>query len=100
MRALVCAVVATIGLVAHPVQAQTERPDGEFWKAVQARCDATAAKPSSETGQRIAQTAIEEFSKPRRFAAFSPSVRAIWLSAESLADRLVTCAAIESSTVD
>jgi len=63
MRALVCAIVAMIGLAAQPVQAQTDRTEGSFWKAVQARCDATAAKPTSEIGQRIASAANEEFSR-------------------------------------
>jgi hypothetical protein len=34
-----------------------------FWKTVQATCDAAAAKPPSELGQRIAQTAIDEFTR-------------------------------------
>ncbi len=34
-----------------------------FWKTVQATCDATAAKPPSELGRRIAQTAIDEFTR-------------------------------------
>jgi hypothetical protein len=63
MRTLVCAIAVTIGLAAHAAQAQTGRTEDSFWKAVQARCDATAAKPSSETGQRIARTAIDEFSR-------------------------------------
>jgi len=63
MRALVCAIVAAIGLAAHPAFAQTDRTAATFWKTVQATCDATAAKPSSELGQRIAQTAIDEFTR-------------------------------------
>jgi hypothetical protein len=63
MRSLVCAIAATIGLAAHAAQAQTDRGADSFWKAVQARCDATAAKPPSEIGQRIASAAIEEFSR-------------------------------------
>jgi hypothetical protein len=62
MRALVCAVVATTGLLAQPASAQAEHAAG-FWKTVQAACDATAAKPPSELGRRIAQTAIEEFAR-------------------------------------
>jgi hypothetical protein len=61
MRATVCAIVAAIGLAAHPAFAQADRSAAPFWKTVQAVCDATAAKPPSELGQRIAQTAIDEF---------------------------------------
>jgi hypothetical protein len=63
MRALVCAIIAAIGLAAYPAFAQTERTAAAFWKAVQATCDATAAKPPSELGRRIAQTAIDEFTR-------------------------------------
>ena len=63
MRAPVCAIVAAIGLVAHPAFAQADRAAAAFWKTVQATCDATAAKPPSELGQRIAQTAIDEFNR-------------------------------------
>jgi len=63
MRAAVCAVAVAIGLAAHPAFAQTNPSAAVFWKAVQARCDATAAKPASVLGQRIAQTAIEEFAR-------------------------------------
>ena len=63
MRAFVCVLVAAIGLAAPPALAQTDRSAAAFWKAVQARCDATAAKPASELGRRIAQTAIEEFTR-------------------------------------
>jgi hypothetical protein len=59
MRAFVCAIVATIGLAAQSAQAQTDRSDESFWKAVQARCDATVAKPPGKIGQRIASAAIE-----------------------------------------
>ena len=61
MRATVCAIVAAIGLAAHPAFAQSDRAAAPFWKTVQATCDATAAKPASELGRRIAQTAIGEF---------------------------------------
>jgi hypothetical protein len=61
MRAAVCAIVAAIGLAAHPAFAQADHAAATFWKAVQAACDATAAKPPSALGQRIAQTAIDEF---------------------------------------
>ena len=63
MRAAVCVLVAAIGLAAHPAFAQAEPTAAAFWKAVQARCDATAAKPASELGRRIAQTAIDEFTR-------------------------------------
>ena len=61
MRAAVCALVAAIGLAAHPAFAQGDRAAASFWRSVQATCDATAAKPPGELGRRIAQTAIEEF---------------------------------------
>ena len=41
MRAFVCVVAAAIGFAASPAFAQD--PAATFWKAVQARCDATAA---------------------------------------------------------
>ena len=63
MRALVCALVAAIGLAAPPAFAQADRGAAAFWKIVQARCDATAAKPASALGRRIARTAIEEFTR-------------------------------------
>jgi len=59
MRIAVCAFVAAIGL-AQPALAQGDRA-APFWKTVQATCDATAAKPASALGARIAQTAIDEF---------------------------------------
>ena len=43
--------------------AQADRTAAAFWKTVQATCDATAAKPPSELGRRIAQTAIDEFTR-------------------------------------
>ena len=61
MRATVCAIVAAIGLAAQPAFAQPDRSAAAFWKTVQATCNATAAKPASERGQRIARTAIDEF---------------------------------------
>jgi hypothetical protein len=61
MRAAVCAIVAAIGLAAQPAFAQADRGAAGFWKTVQAKCDATAARPASELGQRIARTAIDEF---------------------------------------
>jgi hypothetical protein len=72
-RAAVCAVVAAAALLAPQAlappafaQAVKTKPDPaavKFWKTVQATCDATAAKPASELGQRIAQTAIGEFNR-------------------------------------
>ncbi|HEY2757619.1 MAG TPA: DUF2272 domain-containing protein [Pseudolabrys sp.] len=61
MRATVCVIVAAIGLAAHPALAQADRTAAAFWTSVQANCDATAAKPASALGRRIAQSAIEEF---------------------------------------
>lgn len=63
MRAPFWAIVAAIGLAAQPAFAQADRTGRTFWKTVQARCDATAAKPPSELGRRIAQTAIDEFTR-------------------------------------
>jgi hypothetical protein len=68
MRAAICVLVAAVSLLAPPAFAQTDRtqPDraaAKFWKTVQAACDATAAKPASELGQRIAQSAIGEFNR-------------------------------------
>jgi len=60
MRTAVSALVAAIALAAQPACAQGG--DGAtFWKSVQAACDATAVKPATAVGQRIAQTAIDEF---------------------------------------
>lgn len=65
MRATACALVAAIGLAAslaaQPAFGQTDRAAAAFWKKVQTTCDATAAKPPSELGKRIAQIAIDEF---------------------------------------
>ena len=64
MRApAVCAIIAAIGLAAHPAFAQGDRTAATFWKSVQATCNATAAKPPSELGRRIAKTAIDEFNR-------------------------------------
>jgi len=60
MRAFVYAIVAAICL-AYPAFAQADRTALSFWRAVQANCDATAAKSPTELGQHIAQTAINEF---------------------------------------
>jgi hypothetical protein len=59
MRIAVCAFVAAIGL-AQPALAQGEHALA-FWKTVQATCNATASKPATPLGRRIAQTAIDEF---------------------------------------
>jgi len=59
MRIGISAFVAAIGF-AQPALAQGERA-APFWKTVQATCDSTAAKPATALGQRIAQTAIDEF---------------------------------------
>jgi hypothetical protein len=59
----VCALIAAIGLFAQPAFAQADRTGAAFWKAVQAACDAAAAKPPHDTGRRIAQVAIEEFTR-------------------------------------
>ena len=63
MRVFVCAMVLAVGLTVQPASAQTDRTAATFWKAVQSTCDATAAKPASELGRRIAQTAIDEFTR-------------------------------------
>jgi len=63
MRAAVCAIVAAIGLAVPPASAQPGRSVAAFWQAVQAACDAAAAKPPSERGKRIAQAAIDEFTR-------------------------------------
>ena len=63
MRAVVCAIVGAIGLAAQPALAQADRTAVAFWKAVQTKCNAAAAKPPSELGNRIAQTAINEFTR-------------------------------------
>ncbi|HEY4141130.1 MAG TPA: DUF2272 domain-containing protein [Pseudolabrys sp.] len=60
MRIPICAALAVaIGLAVQPAGAQTS--PAAFWKAVQANCDATAAKLPSDTAKRIAQSAIDEF---------------------------------------
>src|SRR5215831_7607376 len=60
MRIAACAIVAALGLCAHPAAGQGDRA-AAFWKSVQSTCDATAAKPANEIGRRIAQAAIDEF---------------------------------------
>lgn len=61
MRAAMCAFVAVIGLSTSPAVAGDDSNGATFWKAVQVNCGATAGKPASELGQRIAQTAIDDF---------------------------------------
>jgi hypothetical protein len=64
MRISVFAIVAATGLLAaHPAFAQADRAAATYWKSVQATCNATAAKAPSELGRRIAQTAIDTFSR-------------------------------------
>ena len=63
MRTSVYAIVAAIGLAAHPAFAQTSRTATTFWNGVQATCNVTAGKAPRELGQRIAQTAIDEFTR-------------------------------------
>ncbi len=63
MRTLRCAIIVAIGLAAPPAFAQTGGTGAAFWKTVQAACDAAAAKPPNKLGQRIAQTAIDEFTR-------------------------------------
>jgi Uncharacterized protein conserved in bacteria (DUF2272) len=63
MRTSVYAIVAAIGLAAHPAFAQSNRTATTFWNGVQATCNVTAAKAPRELGRRIAQTAIDEFTR-------------------------------------
>ncbi len=63
MRSLVCAFIAAAVLAAQPAHAQADRAAAQFWKAVQTRCDATAAKPPGDLGRRIGRIAIDEFSR-------------------------------------
>jgi hypothetical protein len=62
-RLPVCALVAAFAFTTGPALAQADRAAAKFWKSVQATCDTTAAKPAGELGQRIAQTAIDEFNR-------------------------------------
>src|SRR5581483_4016715 len=61
MRLVVCALWAAIGLAASPAFADEARDAAAFWKGVQAHCDVTAKKPATDLGERIAQSAIDEF---------------------------------------
>ena len=63
MRTSVYAIVAAIGLAAHPASAQADRTAATFWNGVQATCSVTAARGPGNLGQRIAQTAIDEFTR-------------------------------------
>ncbi|MBX9823456.1 MAG: DUF2272 domain-containing protein [Xanthobacteraceae bacterium] len=63
MRLSACALALAIALATSPALAQADRAADKFWKSVQATCDTTAAKPAGELGQRIAQTAIDEFNR-------------------------------------
>lgn len=63
MRAIVGIVVAGVGLAAQPADARLDRTATKYWSSVQATCNITAAKPASKVGERIAQSAIEEFSE-------------------------------------
>jgi hypothetical protein len=63
MRVTVCAIVAAIGLAAHPAFAQADRTAAQFWQTVQTTCNAAATKPPDKLGQRVAEIAIEEFSR-------------------------------------
>lgn len=61
MRVSVYIIIAAIGLGLQPTCAQTGGDAAAFWTSVQTTCDATAAKPTSDLGRRIAREAIEEF---------------------------------------
>jgi hypothetical protein len=63
MRALACSIAVAVAVAAQPAWAQPDRTAATFWKAVQKRCDATAAQPPSALGRRIAQIAIDEFTQ-------------------------------------
>lgn len=62
MRGVVCAIGTAIAMVAGSTLAQAEPNASEtFWNSVQSICDATAAKPPSDLGRRVAQAAIDEY---------------------------------------
>ena len=63
MRAFLRVIIAAICFAAVPAFAQDGHGAAGFWKSVQARCDATAARPASERGKHIARNAIEEFDR-------------------------------------
>jgi len=61
---ITASVLVTVSvLAAAPAFAQADRTTASIWKSVQSSCDATAAKPASELGRRIARTAIDEFNQ-------------------------------------
>lgn len=57
------AALLAIALTALPASAQPDRTATDFWRAIQNRCDATAARPPSPLGEQIAQVAIDEFTQ-------------------------------------
>jgi hypothetical protein len=59
MRIFVCVLAFATCLAASPAIAQ--RNEAAFWKSVQTRCDAGAAQPTSDLGERAAHAAIDEF---------------------------------------
>lgn len=63
MRAPVYAIAALAWLAAASANAQTDQQGPAYWRAVQSKCAATAAKPASDLGRRIAQSAIDEFNR-------------------------------------
>lgn len=63
MRAIVGIVVAAVGLAAQPAYARLDRTATKFWNGVQTTCNITAAQPATKVGERIAQSAINEFSE-------------------------------------
>lgn len=64
MRLWICAfAAAAVMAAAQPALAQSGGGAAAFWKAVQTRCDAAAAKPAGDLGQRIARIAIGEFQR-------------------------------------
>src|ERR1700730_15804354 len=63
MRTSVYAIVAGFGVSGDPAFAHNNRTATTFWNGVQATCNVTAGKAPRELGQRIAQTAIDEFTR-------------------------------------
>lgn len=64
MRSLICILAVAAALAAMPAMAaMAQRDRATFWQDVQARCDATAAKGPSATGERVARAAIVEFDR-------------------------------------
>ena len=60
MRAPVCAIVAAIGLAAHPAFAQADRAAPTFWKTVQAACDANIHAIGVDVSARALGTAARK----------------------------------------